>query len=100
MPLRGREKPARVPRKRAAKTPDTELQHLFEYAAFMEEPLNIALDLTRALTLVADRLNANDGRENGQPVPVLGRLIAGQLAQVKGTLLTPLKAAGETGRAR
>ncbi len=57
----------------------------------------MALDLTRGLMLVADGLNANDDRGNGQPMLVLGRLIAGQLAQVKGTLLTLLKAAGEMG---
>jgi hypothetical protein len=92
---RGRAKPARVRRKLVPKTPRQQLQSLFEYAAFMEEPLNMALDLTRGLNLVADGLNANDDRENGQPVLVLGRLIAGQLAQVKGILLTLLKAAGE-----
>jgi hypothetical protein len=92
----GRRKSVRAPRKRVPeKTPQKQLQSLFEYAAFMEEPLNMALDLTHGLTLIADGLNANDDRENGQPVLVLGRLIAGQLHQVKGTLLTLLKAAGE-----
>jgi hypothetical protein len=62
---RERVKPSRAPLKRAARTPGAELQQLFEYAAFMEEPLNMALDLTRALTLVADGLNANDDRETG-----------------------------------
>ena len=57
----------------------------------------MALDLTRGLTLVADGLNANDDRENGQPVLVLARLIAEQLAQVKGVLLTLMKAAREVG---
>jgi hypothetical protein len=97
---RGRAKAVRVPRKRVAKTPDAELRQLFDYAAFMEEPLNMALDLTRALALVAGGLSADGGREDGQPVLVLGRLVAGQLAQVRGTLLTLLKAAGEIDRAR
>jgi len=94
---RGRAKASRAARKRVARTPQEEVQSLLEYAAFMEEPLNMALDLTRGLNLIADGLNANDDRENGQPVLVLGRLIAGQLAQVKGTLLTLLKAAREVG---
>lgn len=94
---RARSKTARVARKRVAKTPREEVQALFEYAAFMEEPLNMALDLTRGLALVADGLNANDDRENGQPVLVLARLIAAQLAQIKGTLLTLMKAAREVG---
>ena len=92
---RGRDKASRAARKRVARTSREEVQSLFEYAAFMEEPLNMALDLTRGLNLVADGLNANDDREHGQPVLVLGRLITGQLHQVKGTLLTLLKAAGE-----
>ncbi len=85
---RGRAK-ARVPRM------DRRLRSLFEYAAFMEEPLNEALDLTRGLALVADGLVANRDRECGRPVLALTRLISGQLHGVKGTLLTLLKAAGE-----
>ena len=92
---RRRARAGRARRRRGAQTAAAELRGLFEYIAFMEEPLNRALDLTRALILAGQGLEAENARGDGRALRALGGYIDGQLRQVESMLLTLLKAAAE-----
>ena len=92
---RRRAKPVRARRRRGAQTAAAELRGVFEYIAFMEEPLNRALDLTRALILAGGGLEAEAARGDGRALRALGGHIDGQLRQVESMLLTLLKEAAE-----
>lgn len=82
----------RRPSRRRSKAAREQLKDFVEYAAFMEEPLAAALELTRGLNLAARGLDeANEARALGR----IGRLIGGEVAQAKGMLQTLLKAARE-----
>ncbi len=83
----------RRPSRRRSKSVRMQLKDFVEYAAFMEEPLTAAIELTRGLNLAARGLDeANEARALGR----IGRLIGGELSQARGMLQTLLKAARET----
>ncbi|MBV8976959.1 MAG: hypothetical protein JO261_10015 [Alphaproteobacteria bacterium] len=93
---------ARAPRRGSAAA---QLRSFYEYTAYMEEPLNFALDYARALRLAALGLSAQgvssperaaeDARGDGRSLLALGRSLGSELAQVKAMLDTLLRCARE-----
>lgn len=63
-----------------------------DYVAMMEEPLELALDLVRGLSLAARGMDDGD---SGRSLLALVRAVSGELHQAKGMLATLMKLRAE-----